>query len=253
LTVKIKQKGSLGSVAEDLFVELFCDTFGPEQSEYLFLQYPVTDIYGNRRSIDFALESENLKIAIEIDGETYHNPNKVSSNKYYDDLTKQNSLIYQNWKVYRWVYNQLKHHPEKVKDELRIFVGEIPTFQMLEDYLPKQKGKLIELREHQQAALASLQIFSLINASQIKVKRSSIWSMKITHRSYPKRYLTRFRMRRNAEHCSKEISWAIGINIATNILLVAKYFAVTVGIFLREGSGTAPIHQRKLYGSAKPT
>jgi len=60
LTEKIKQKGSLGSVAEDLFVELFCDTFGPDQAEYLFLQYPVTDIYGHRRSIDFALESEDL-------------------------------------------------------------------------------------------------------------------------------------------------------------------------------------------------
>lgn len=43
---------------------------------------------GNRRSIDFALESEDLKIAIEIDEETYHNPNKLSSNKYYDDLVK---------------------------------------------------------------------------------------------------------------------------------------------------------------------
>jgi len=157
LTEKIKQKGSLGSIAEDLFVELFCDTFGPDQAEYLFLQYPVTDIYGHRRSIDFALESEDLKIAIEIDGETYHNPNKVSSNKYYDDLTKQNSLIYQNWKIYRWVYNQLKHQPEKVKDELRIFVGEMPAFRMLEDYLPKQKGQVIELREHQQAALDSLE------------------------------------------------------------------------------------------------
>src|SRR5665648_360273 len=157
MTVKVKQKGSLGSVAEDLFVELFCDTFGPDKSQYLFLQYPFTDIYGNRRSIDFALESEDVKIAIEIDGETYHNPNKVSSNKYYDDLAKQNSLIYQDWKVYRWVYNQLKQYPEKVKDELRIFVGEIPAFKMLEDYLPKQKGKLIELREHQQAALCNLQ------------------------------------------------------------------------------------------------
>jgi len=28
LTEKIKQKGSLGSITEDLFVELFCDTFG---------------------------------------------------------------------------------------------------------------------------------------------------------------------------------------------------------------------------------
>ena len=103
------------------------------------------------------MESEFVKIAIEIDGETYHNPNKVSSNKYYDDLTKQNSLIYQNWKVYRWVYNQLKQQPEKVKDELRIFVGEIPTFKMLEDHLPRQKGKLLELRDHQQAALSNLQ------------------------------------------------------------------------------------------------
>ena len=36
-------------------------------------------------------------------------------------------------------------------------MGEIPSFRMLEDYLPKQKGKVIELREHPQAALASLQ------------------------------------------------------------------------------------------------
>ena len=108
MIVKMKQKGSLGSIAEDLFV-------------------------------------------------AYHNPNKVSSNKYYDDLLKQNSLIYQNWKVYRWVYNQLKHYPEKVKDELRIFVGKIPAFKMLEDHLPKQKGKVIELREHQQTALENLQ------------------------------------------------------------------------------------------------
>jgi hypothetical protein len=133
LTIKYKQSGSLNSVAEDLFVELFCDTFGPDKSQYLFIQYPFTDIYGNRRLIDFALESEELRIAIEIDGETYHNPYKVSYNKYYDDLTKQNSLIYQNWKVYRWVYQQLKNQPEKVKDELRTFVGEIPIFKMLDE------------------------------------------------------------------------------------------------------------------------
>jgi len=114
--VEYKQTGKLHSLAEDLFMQLFCETFGPEKSKYLFVQYPVTDIYGNSRFIDFALESEEVKIAIEIDGETYHNPSKVSNNKYYDDLLKQNSLVYDNWKVYRWVYNQLKHTPEKVKD-----------------------------------------------------------------------------------------------------------------------------------------
>lgn len=153
---EIKYKTSVASVAEDLFVELFCDVFGPEKTEYLYVQYPFVDIYGNRRSIDFALESENLRIAIEIDGETYHNPKKVSNNKYYDDLLKQNSLIYNNWKVYRWAYNQLKKQREKVKDELITFVGEMPEFRLMDDYLPKQKGKIFELKGHQKSAINNL-------------------------------------------------------------------------------------------------
>lgn len=154
---EVRYSTSLASVAEDLFVEVFCDTFGPEKTQYLSIQYPFVDIYGNRRFIDFALESESLRIAIEIDGETFHNPNKVSSNKYYDDLLKQNSLIYNNWKVYRWAYNQLKKQREKVKDELITFVGEMPEFRLLEDYLPKQKGKIIELKDHQHSAIDNLQ------------------------------------------------------------------------------------------------
>ena len=147
----------LASPAEDLFVELFCEVFGAEKSQYLFIQYPVVDIYGNHRYIDFALASPDMKIAIEIDGERYHNPNHISADKYYDDLLKQNSLIYQDWKVYRWVYNQLKNQQEKVKDELVTFLGETPMLQLLDNYLPKQRGKIIELREHQQEAIGNLE------------------------------------------------------------------------------------------------
>ncbi|MFZ3170861.1 MAG: DEAD/DEAH box helicase family protein [Carboxydocellales bacterium] len=114
------------------------------------------DIYGSSRFIDFALEHEDLKIAIEIDGERYHNPKQISRNKYYDDLLKQNSLIYNNWKIYRWAYNQLKSQRDRVKDELVTFIGEMPHFRMLEDYLPQQKGKLIELKDHQQSAITNL-------------------------------------------------------------------------------------------------
>ena len=153
---EIRYTTSVASVAEDLFVELFCDVFGPDKTQYLSVQHPFVDIYGNRRYIDFALESDELKLAIEIDGETFHNPQKISGNKYHDDLLKQNSLIFQNWKVYRWAYVQLKKQREKVKDEFLTFIGEMPEFRMLEDYLPSQKGKLIELKEHQQSAIDNL-------------------------------------------------------------------------------------------------
>ena len=148
---------SVNSRAEELFVQLFCEAFGPEKTENLQVQYPCVDIYGRHRYIDFALESPESKMAIEIDGETYHNPSKVSENKYADDLLKQNSLIYDNWKVYRWIYSQLEKQPEKVKDELITFLGTSPMFKAFEADLPVQMGQTIELRDYQQEATENLQ------------------------------------------------------------------------------------------------
>ena len=147
----------VNSRAEGLFVQLFCEAFGPEKTENLQVQYPCVDIYGRHRYIDFALESPESKIAIEIDGETYHNPSKVSENKYADDLLKQNSLIYDNWKVYRWIYSQLEKQPEKVKDELITFLGTSPMFKAFEADLPVQMEQTIELRDYQQEATENLQ------------------------------------------------------------------------------------------------
>ena len=148
---------SVNSRAEELFVQLFYEAFGPEKTENLQVQYPCVDIYGRHRYIDFALESPESKIAIEIDGETYHNPSKVSENKYADDLLKQNSLIYDNWKVYRWIYSQLEKQPEKVKDELITFLGTSPMFKAFEADLQVQMGQTIELRDYQQEATENLQ------------------------------------------------------------------------------------------------
>ena len=149
---------SVNSKAEELFVELFCEAFGPEKANNLYVQYPFVDIYGNNRFIDFALENQEMKIAIEIDGETYHNPKKISDNKYFDDLLKQNSMVYNDWRVYRWAYNQLLNQPEKVKDELVTFLGETPFFKAIQDFLPEQQGKTFELREYQQEAIDNLKM-----------------------------------------------------------------------------------------------
>lgn len=152
-----KKPTHVNSRAEELFVQLFCEAFGPDKASNLQIQYPCVDIYGRHRSVDFALDMPDAKIAIEIDGETFHNPDKVSENKYIDDLLKQNSLVYDNWKVYRWVYNQLAKQPERVKDELITFLGEYPVFKQFETAMPAQLGQTIELRDYQQEAIQSLQ------------------------------------------------------------------------------------------------
>lgn len=151
-----------GSSAEDLFIDLFADTFGAEKAGYLYSQYHFFDIYNNDRFADFLIESGAKKIAIEIDDEASHNPTIVSRNKFVDDLLKQNSMIHLGWDVYRWAVRQMQVQPDTVKDELRVFLGNSPAFREVTDYLPCQKSKSIEavdleLKEHQKAALAALE------------------------------------------------------------------------------------------------
>lgn len=38
--------------------------------------------------------------------------------------------------IYRWVYNQLKNQPDRIKDELYTFLGDTPDLKAIENYLP---------------------------------------------------------------------------------------------------------------------
>ena len=154
-TVRANRKGNSG--AEERFIELFCDVFGPERGQYVYMQYPFVDIYGGHRTIDYAINSHEGRIAIEVDGNQWHQPGIVSEDKYHDDLLKQNSLVYEGWKVYRWTSRQIEKTPERIKDELVTFLGTSPLLRYIEDTLPPQQGKAFELREHQEEALAQLE------------------------------------------------------------------------------------------------
>ena len=155
MTEYAKNAGNSG--AEEKFVQIFCDVFGAEKGQYVYLQFPFDDIYGGHRTIDFAIQTDEGRIAFEIDGETWHNPEKVSQGKYIDDLLKQNSLVYQGWKIYRWTDSQIEKTPDRVKDELVTFLGFSPALTYIDTTSANQKGVVFELRENQKEALENLQ------------------------------------------------------------------------------------------------
>lgn len=149
-------RAASGSGAENLFIRLFEEVFGAEKTGYLYSQYPFFDIYNDSRFVDFMLENGGKRVAIEIDDDASHLPGHVSQQKHYDDLTKQNSMIHMGWAVYRWPVRVMQAQPERVKDELRMFLGDHPLFRTIADYLPTQRGHSFELKEHQQEALDNL-------------------------------------------------------------------------------------------------
>lgn len=144
-----------GSSAEDLFIELFSDTFGAEKAGYLYSQYPFSDIYQNSRFADFLIENGGRKVAIEIDDEASHNPKLVSRNKFYDDLLKQNSMICLGWDVYRWAVRQIQQLGRGMrlapgKESLMVFdfVDNASQYNM-----PYSMHRLFRLKEYKPGAL----------------------------------------------------------------------------------------------------
>jgi superfamily II DNA or RNA helicase len=157
MTEAVNERTAVSSAPEDIFVELFAQVFGLDKVQLLSYDHPVEDIYGASRFIDYALATIDARIAFEIDGLTWHHPEAIPVEKFEDDLLRQNSLIHQGWRVFRWTDRELMQEPERVKEQLALFLESISDLVSFGDFLPKQRGETFELRPHQEEALASLQ------------------------------------------------------------------------------------------------
>ena len=150
-------RGATSSTPEDLFAELFAQVLGVEHTAKLVPEYPVEDIYGGSRFVDFALRTLDQCVAFEVDGLTWHVPDAERIGQYEDDLLKQNSLIHQGWRVFRWTDRQIAEEPENVKEQLALFLERIPGLLSFDEFLPRQHGEVIELRPHQGEAIGALE------------------------------------------------------------------------------------------------
>ncbi|MCW5979054.1 MAG: DEAD/DEAH box helicase [Bryobacteraceae bacterium] len=97
--------------------------------------------------------------AFEVDGEFWHDPHspRVTPAEFRGSLTRQNSLVYQGWKVYRWTDQQLLIEHSRVVEQLRLFLEREIAAGTLGDLLPLQDAGEFSLREHQSEALGALE------------------------------------------------------------------------------------------------
>jgi superfamily II DNA or RNA helicase len=146
----------LSSEAENKFVELFTQVFGVQNAVRLAMEFPFRDIYGRNRFIDYAVRTLDERIAFEIDGLPWHVPDAENIASYEDQLIRQNSLIHDGWRVFRWTDRQILNESERVRDELALFLERVPGLIDFDDFLPKQRGEVVELRPHQQEAIEAL-------------------------------------------------------------------------------------------------
>jgi len=96
--------------SEILFIRDFLfPLLGKENIKYVIPQYPFIDSEGRTRRIDFALVKDGKKLALEVNGETYHAEGIIPNEMFDDNLNRQNEILNAGWHLLRYSFSQLQH------------------------------------------------------------------------------------------------------------------------------------------------
>jgi superfamily II DNA or RNA helicase len=111
--------------SEVLFVRDFLfPLLGAKNIKYAIPQYPFLDSEGRTRRIDFALVKDGKKLALEVNGETYHAEGIIPNEMFDDNLNRQNEILSAGWHLLRYSFSQLQdpNWRQRVNDSLRRIV-----------------------------------------------------------------------------------------------------------------------------------
>ncbi|ORJ63412.1 DEAD/DEAH box helicase family protein [Geothermobacter hydrogeniphilus] len=140
---------------EALFEDCFIEAFGESNRGVLFREFPYVDCAGKTRFVDYALFTTRQKIAIELNGESFHHPTVIGAKKYCSQLFKQNSLVSDGFKVFRWSERGMRDR-EKFIQELRLFLGAPQEFVEKAHLKVDRQLATIDLHDHQLDVLEQL-------------------------------------------------------------------------------------------------
>jgi very-short-patch-repair endonuclease len=76
------------------------------------VQVPFGDPRGKRRFMDFAIvEPPGVRLAIEVDDRATHDPSLIRSEKFTDDVARQNELVLEGYTLLRFTVAQIRDTP----------------------------------------------------------------------------------------------------------------------------------------------
>ncbi len=139
-------KSRITQESELLFVRDFLfPLLGTKNMKYVLPQYPFIDSEGRSRRIDFGLVYNGKRVALEVNGETYHAEGIIPNEMFDDNLNRQNEILNAGWFLLRYSYSQLQSDEwrKKVYDSmfylLRKRIPEILSDTVIEpNYLQKE-------------------------------------------------------------------------------------------------------------------
>lgn len=106
--------------AEKMFAHLWWQAVG--HFEFLYAELEVYDFRDGVRYLDFAYLRPPYRISIEVDAYGTHCRN-LSRRDFNDERIRQNHLMLDGWKVFRFVYDDMNEKPRQVQQAIQQMIG----------------------------------------------------------------------------------------------------------------------------------
>ena len=116
----------LAQPSERLFLDECLYPLLGDAIERIIPQQPFIDSTGRRRRMDFAYIGASTRLALEVDGESYHAEGIIPNELFDDSLFRQNEILRLGYRLIRFSYSQLQSPSWRplVQESLRDFFGQ---------------------------------------------------------------------------------------------------------------------------------
>lgn len=104
----LEYKSRISQASEQLFVDEFLWPLLGTRIGHIVPQRQFIDSTGKSRRIDFSYVEGKTKLAIEVNGETYHAEGIIPNGMFDDNLFRQNEILQDGYKLIRFSYNMLQ-------------------------------------------------------------------------------------------------------------------------------------------------
>lgn len=152
ITVADRSEQADVSPLEFHFEKNFSNAYGSNALRYLTREYGICDEDGKNYFLDYFVRTKDRKIAVEENGVTYHHPQIIGTDKYKNQLHKQNTCALWGIKLFRFSTEDCAFE-NRIEDDIKQFFGK-DTSDFLDDGLKVDRN--VELYEHQTLSLKDI-------------------------------------------------------------------------------------------------
>lgn len=131
----------------------FSNVYGMNALKYLSREYGICDEQGNNFFLDYLVNTESGKVAVEENGVNYHHPQIIGEIKYRNQLSKQNTCALWGIKLFRFSSEDCAFD-SRIEDDIKQYFGSDSNSFVADGLKIDRK---VELYEHQEISLEEIQ------------------------------------------------------------------------------------------------